>query len=886
MTSRDVRRIFLEFFAERGHQRVASSPLILPADPTLLFANAGMNQFKEVFRGRESRPYRRAASSQKCLRVSGKHNDLEEVGRTPRHHTFFEMLGNFSFGDYFKEQAIAWGWELVTEVYRLPADRLWVTVFAGDDTMPADEEAARIWEREIGLPAGRVVALGRKDNFWQMGETGPAGPCSEIHVDLAPGAGDGADPGSSPDRFLEIWNLVFMQYDLQADGGVQPLPAPSVDTGAGLERLTAVLTGAPSNYDTDLFQPIIQPLAAEAGIRYGESSDRDVSLRVIADHLRAITMLVTEGVIPGPEKRGAVLRRILRRALRHGRLVGLPVPFLHRHVAAVVDVLREPYPELREAQEVVARVTRREEERFDRTLSEGFELLEQRIGELLERGEESLPGEEAFLLESERGLPLDLVRDALEERRLRLDEPGYERARRQHVETSRVVRGGDEETFDADLLEEVRAEPTRFVGYESERVEGATVLAVFDAAGRKRLPALAAGEEGEVLLDVTPFYAESGGQIGDRGTIRSPEGGALVLDARAPLPGRVLHRVRVESGSLAEGAVVEAVVDDERRAATRRHHTATHLLHAGLRRILGPHVKQSGSLVTPERLRFDFSHFEPIPPEALAEIEDFVNELVLQDLPVETLQMEREEAIGSGAIAFFGDRYGEQVRVICIGGTSRELCGGTHVSRLGQIGPVLVTQERGVAAGVRRIEATAGLETLRRAREDREALQRVAERLAAGTGGEVLASLDRRLEQLRTLQKENERLRMELARGGPARQDAVETVDGVGVIARRAEGLAKNQRRDLADQLRQQHPDAVVVLGAAEGGKVALLVATGSQVGDRVDARALVRELAPLVGGGGGGRPDLAEAGGRKPEGLDAALAEAPAAVRRLLGGS
>ncbi len=884
MQSSEVRRSFLQFFAGRGHQVVPSSPLVLPADPTLLFANAGMNQFKEVFRGHEQRPYTRAASSQKCLRVSGKHNDLEEVGRTPRHHTFFEMLGNFSFGDYFKRDAIAWGWELVTDVWKLPPERLWVTVFEGDAQFPADEEAARFWDEIAGVPRARILALGRKDNFWQMGDTGPAGPCTEIHVDMNPGGPAGEHPGNAPARFLEIWNLVFMQFDLQADGGAKKLPAPSVDTGAGLERLTAVLSGAPSNYDTDLFLPILRPLADEAKHTYrpyGDGGDKDVSLRVIADHLRAIVMLVSEGIIPGPEKRGAVLRRILRRALRHGRLLDLPVPFLHRHLRSVVELLGPAFPELPGALPLVEKIVRREEERFEKTLADGFERLEERISELAANGETVFPGAEAFVLESERGLPLDLVRDALEERRMTLAEGGYEAARRQHVAASRATGGAAHAVAPAaGVLLDWKDRPSCFVGRDTLQVPAARITGILKDGAP--VPRLGPGDKGQVLLDETPFYAESGGQVGDRGTLRTGDGRALVTDVTAPLPGVVLHDVTVEQGALVKGEAVVAEVDARWRASAKRHHTATHLLHAALRRVLGPHVQQRGSLVTPERLRFDFAHYEGVDAEAMRDIEDLVNETIVQDVDVETREVPLEQALAEGALAFFGDRYGDRVRVVRVGDFSMELCGGTHVARTGEIGPALIWGERGVAAGVRRLEAVCGPVAVRWAREGIDALEQVAGKVGVAAPA-VLEGVDRRLEALRALQKENEQLKLKLARGEAGAAPATVDVDGVAVLARRADGLSKGQRRDLADSLRQQNPGAVVILAAEDEGKAAVLVAVGEKVRARVDARAAIQKLGPLVGGGGGGRPDLAEAGGKNPGGIDAALQAAPEIVRALL---
>ncbi len=881
MHSRDVRRTFLDFFARKGHQVVPSSPLVLPADPTLLFANAGMNQFKEVFRGHDHRPYLRAASSQKCLRVSGKHNDLEEVGRTPRHHTFFEMLGNFSFGDYFKREAILWAWELMTEHYHLPAERLHATVFRGDDDFPGDEEAARYWETEAGVPRGRITALGRKDNFWQMGDTGPAGPCSEIHIDLRPEDPVPATPETDPGRFMELWNLVFMQFDLQPGGKVGRLPAPSVDTGAGLERVTAVMQGVPSNFDTDLFQPIIRGVASEAGVHYGVDAGKDVSLRVIADHLRAIAFLVAEGVIPGPEKRGAVLRRIMRRAMRHGRLLGTPTPFLWRHLEPVAAILGDQYPEIREHMTTMQKVVRREEERFDRTLADGFALLDERIDGVLAGGGTIFPGDEAFQLESERGLPLDLVRDALEERGLTLDEAGHEEARRRHVETSRVLKAGDGERVELEILAPWRGKGSSFVGRETLRVEAAAVVALL-RDGRP-VARLSQGEAGDAILDETPFYAEAGGQASDRGTLAGGDGWAHVTSVHSPISGVTLHRIEVEQGVIEPGAIVVAEVDAARRRAIMRHHTATHLLHAALRHQLGTHVRQAGSLVEAERLRFDFAHYEPVDLEALVDIESEVNEAILADLPVETVEMPIDDALASGAMAFFGDRYGEKVRVVRVGEVSLELCGGTHVARTGEIGSTVLAAERGVAAGVRRIEALSGMAALARAREEFQRSRELAASLgvaAESVGDEV----EKRLETLRRLKRENEDLRLRLAHGGGGAAERVEEVSGIRVIARRADGLGKGQRRDLLDTLRQQNPSAVIVLVAEEEGKVALLVGTGREVGDRVDARAVIRTLAALVGGGGGGgRADLAEAGGRNAEALPEVMDNAAEAVRRAL---
>ncbi len=648
----------------------------------------------------------------------------------------------------------------------------------------------------------------------------------------------------------------------------------------GLERLVAVLDGVRSNYDTDLFQPIIQSLAQQAGLRYGEDAGRDVSLRVIADHLRAITMLVTEGVIPGPEKRGAVLRRILRRALRHGRLLELPVPFLHTHLGEVVEILGPTFPELGENLSIVERVVRREEERFDRTLADGFERLEQSIDALEGAGDKSFPGDEAFVLESERGLPMDLIRDALEERGLALDESSYEKAREKHVAASRVVKEAAGEQLGLEELEPFRGNGSHFVGYDATRVPAARVVGILGDDGT--LERLEAGASGRVILDETPFYAESGGQAGDRGLLVGADLRARVEDTKSPLGGVILHELRVEQGQLAVGDVVAAEVDQPSRDGSRRHHTATHLLHAALRRVLGSHVKQAGSLVAPDRLRFDFAHFDALSADEIAEIEEAVNASVLENVAVATEELPLEEALDRGAIAFFGDRYGERVRVVGVGETSMELCGGTHVERTGAIGPFRILSERGVAAGVRRIEALAGHPALAREREDRDLLARLEERLGAHRD-DVVEQLERRLEQLKALQKENEALSLKLARGESGGGGETVDVDGISVVARRAEGLNKSQRRDLADGLRQKHSSGVVVLGAADGEKAALLVAVGDEARARIDARDVIRRLAPIVGGGGGGRPDLAEAGGKNPAALDDALAAAAQAVRETL---
>jgi alanyl-tRNA synthetase len=888
MTSLAVRRAFLEFFAARGHRVVPSSPLVLPKDPTLLFANAGMNQFKDVFTGREKRDYVRAASSQKCLRVSGKHNDLEQVGRTPRHHTFFEMLGNFSFGDYFKKDAIAWAWELITKVYGVPEERLWVTVFAGTKDVPGDDEALGLWQDVAGVRPERILRLGEKDNFWRMGDTGPCGPCSEIHFDL------GADltsvegvsnPESDSRRFIEIWNLVFMQFDQRPDGSLDPLPAPSIDTGMGLERITSVLQGKRSNYDTDLFQPILQAAARAAGRTYGEKPEADTSMRVIADHVRALCFLVADGVVPANDKRGYVLRRVLRRAIRHGRKLGIEGPFLHEVAPAVSDVLGEVYPEIVGAMPAILEVARREEERFGETVAAGLTLLDEALGKI-PAGGRVLPGPELFRLYDTFGLPLDLAQDVAEERGVALDMAGFDAElgkQRQRAQAS--WKGAKKEEARGAWHELAGRYRTLFEGFRSDTLEGVKVAALLTEQGAIT-DELTEGQRGEVLLEATPFYGEAGGQIGDTGWIVSATSRVRVEDTHRPAHGLIASRIAVELGRLAVGDYVAAEIDAARRGAIRRNHTATHLLHAALREVVGTHVKQAGSLVAPDRLRFDFSHFTGVGERALADIESLVNRRILDDSEIATEEQPLEQALQSGAMALFGEKYGENVRVVTIGSFSKELCGGTHCTRTGEIGMFLLTHERGVASGTRRVEAVTGEGSLEKSRSDHQILRRMEDVLSVPRH-DVLAELAKRMEQLRALQRDLEEQRVRSVRDELARRAASpELVFGVKLLTARVDGLASQEARALADDLRKTLGSGIVVLGRAEEGKASLLVAVTDDVKGRVGAGDLVKELAALIGGGGGGRNDLAEAGGKDPSRLDEALAEARSAIARRIGGS
>ena len=857
-TGQEIRRTFLRFFQEEGHQIVPSSSLVPANDPTLLFTNAGMNQFKEAFLGLEKRPYRRACSSQKCLRVSGKHNDLEQVGRTPRHHTFFEMLGNFSFGDYFKEEAIALAWKLMTGVYGLDPSRLWITVFREDD------EAYRLWTSVTGVPAERVARLDEADNFWSMGDTGPCGPCSEIHIDRGASYGCGKAEcrvGCSCERFMELWNLVFMEFDRQKGGALQPLAARGVDTGMGLERIASVLQGVESNYDTDLLRDILEEGARLTGTRPGTSAAADVSLRVIADHVRAVTFLIADGVIPANDGRGYVLRRILRRAIRHGRMLGTSAPFLHRLTQSVVEQNVEAYPALTESREFVSQVCLREEERFASTLSVALGMFDELVSGLKEKGEKLVPGTEVFRLYDTFGLPLDLMVEEAESLGVSLDQAGFEKEMEQQRSRARKSwKGGS--ASKAGPGEFASAPPTRFLGYEHLSADDSRVLAV--RKDGKPFPVLLEAETGEVLLDASPFYAEAGGQVADLGWLIGPEGRGEVLDCRFAAPGVRLHTVRMQSGALKEGDRVSSQVDAARRSETARHHTATHLLHASLREVLGTHVKQAGSLVAPDHLRFDFSHFAAMGPSLVGQVEDLVNDVVRSDLEVEVEELPLDEALSRGAMALFGEKYGDRVRVVRIGEFSQELCGGTHSGSTGELGLFKVTQERSVSSGVRRVEALSGEATLRRVREDAGILAQLQQLFNVDRGA-IPEGVEKLIQQNRTLARELEKLRIRLAgAGGASGEVSIQEVGDVKVLPLYVEGVDKKALRELADRHRGQVGRGVVALGTnPEPDRGMLLVAVSRDLAGKLDARSIVGELAREFEGRGGGRPDLAEAGGR-----------------------
>ncbi len=864
LTTSAIRTLFLDYFRERGHTIVPSSSLIPVGDPTLLFTNAGMVQFKDVFLGRESRPYTRAASSQKCLRAGGKHNDLENVGYTARHHTFFEMLGNFSFGDYFKREAIEYAWEFLTQVLEVPKERLWVTVFEEDD------EAAAIWLEQIKVDPQRFSRIGAKDNFWAMGDTGPCGPCSEIFYDHGPGipGGPPGSPEADGDRYVEIWNLVFMQYDRAADGTLTPLPKPSVDTGMGLERIAAVMQGVHSNYDIDLFRHLIR---AAADLAHTDDL-KNSSLKVIADHIRAAAFLIADGVLPANEGRGYVLRRIIRRAVRHGYRLGIREPFFYQLVAPLGEVMGEAYPEIVVARPQIEQVLRREEERFAETLEQGIRLLEDSLRKLEGR---RIPGSLIFLLYDTYGFPVDLTRDFALEHGLELDLEGFEQAMAEQRERARAASG-----FAADYHKVVPIYGrTSFVGYDRLEIKAKIIALLKDS---EQIEALAAGESGAVVLDQTPFYAEGGGQVGDKGQIVTASGVFRVEDTRKH--GDIwLHLGKVVQGHIDRGAECTARVDEELRRATALNHSATHLLHAALRRLLGGHVQQKGSLVDAERLRFDFSHFEPLTRVQLEEIERMVNSEIRKNQPVIAEVMAMEDALAAGAVALFGEKYGERVRVLRIGDFSVELCGGTHVRRSGDIGLFKIIAETGIASGIRRIEAVTGEYALRWVQQADRCLSALAGLLRCQPK-ELEDKVSQLLERNRQLERELERLQAKLATkaGGDLASQAVD-VEGIKVLAACLDVGDPRALRTIVDQLKDKLGSAAIVLATVKDDKVTLVAGATKDLTDRIRAGELVNFVAGQVGGRGGGRADFAQAGGTQPEKLNQALASVADWVRERL---
>jgi alanyl-tRNA synthetase len=826
-----------------------------------------------VFLGEEARPYKRAVSVQKCLRAGGKHNDLENVGYTGRHHTFFEMLGNFSFGDYFKADAIAFGWEFLTKIVGLTKDSLWVTIFREDD------EADALWKK-IGVSPARIVRFDEKDNFWQMADTGPCGPCSEIHFDQGPSISGDDRPNGEGDRVIEVWNLVFMQFNRDASGRLHPLPRPSIDTGMGLERLAAVAQGAPSNYGSDLFTPLLAAIAARAGAQYGREGSADRSMRVIADHLRAVTFLMADGVLPSNEGRGYVLRRILRRAARHGRLLGIVEPFLYDLTGRVVEQMGDVYPEVRAAAGTIAEATKGEEERFIATLDQGLPILNGLIEKARAEGRALLTGDDVFKLYDTYGFPMDLIAEACREQGLAVDERGFEAAIEAQRNRARKIGGFEQETVRPSVAElSLRVGAVTFVGYDRLESEG-VLLAILK--GDRLVKEAVEGDEVEMVLDVTPFYPEGGGQVGDHGTCIGPEGVVDVTDTTKPTPTMILHKGVVRKGCIREGERFVATVNGVLRQDAARNHTATHLLHAALRHLLGPHVKQYGSLVGPNRLRFDFAHFRPLSSRDVDDIESLVNEEVRKNEPVRTQVMNFQEAVAKGALAFFGDKYGEQVRVVAVESFSQELCGGTHCRHTGEIGLFRVLSETGVAAGVRRIEAQTGGGAMAHMKKLEAEMRELSELLKVGPL-EVVAKTRKVMTQLKEKERELEELKLKLA-SGQTSASTVRTVAGVSVHVQRTDGLDMNGMRALADQLRDKLKSGVVALGAAtEEGKVSLLVVVTKDLTGPLKAGEIIKAMAAEVGGTGGGRPEMAQAGGKEPAKLDRALEKVFELVERAL---
>ncbi|MDY0039013.1 MAG: alanine--tRNA ligase [Desulforhabdus sp.] len=874
MKASEIRKGFLEFFHQRSHSIIKSSSVIPHDDPTLLFTNAGMVQFKRCFLGEDRRPYTRATTSQKCMRAGGKHNDLENVGRTARHHTFFEMLGNFSFGDYFKEDAIAFAWDFLTGEMGLPKDKLYATIHEGDTqlNLGPDEEAREYWAKY--LPLDRILTFPTKDNFWAMGDTGPCGPCSEILIDQGEGVGCGAKdckPGCDCDRYLELWNLVFMQFNRMPDGALEPLPKPSIDTGMGLERVAAVIQKVASNYDTDLFAPMMARIAELTGYNYGSDAEKDVSVKVIADHSRAAAFLIGDGALPSNEGRGYVLRRVIRRALRHGRFLGLDRPFLHDTAVSVMQSMQDAYPELMENRSYITRVILTEEERFNETLDYGLRLLQSEIRRLQEEEASIIPGELIFKLYDTYGFPIDIVTDMAKDLALQADEQGFERLMDKQREQSRKhwKGSGEREISEAYRQLSIQGVKVEFLGYESLEADS-SILALIKEG--ETMDEAVAGAVVEVISERTPFYGEAGGQVGDRGEIVGPEGRIAVSDTLR-LPGDlIVHVGKVVEGVVRTGDMVRLRVDSELRRDTELHHTATHILHAVLRRVLGDHVKQAGSLVAPDRLRFDFTHFTSISNGEIREIERLVNEEIRKNDHLQVQVMDLEEALKTGAMALFEEKYGARVRLVEIPGFSRELCGGTHTYRTGDIGLFVILQETGIAAGVRRIEALAGRRALEHLAGQQSILRQTAGLLKTGPG-EVAERVEKLLAYQRQLEKELEALKASLA--GKRSSDLLtqaEEVAGVKILVTRVEADSPKVLREMNDRFKERIQSGVVVLGAAHGDKVFLLVGVSPDLTKRIQAGNLIKEIAGIVGGSGGGRPDMAQAGGNRPEKLQDAL--------------
>ena len=868
-TGSEIRRAFLKFFEEHGHTLVPSSGLIPKDDPTLLFTNSGMVQFKNCFLGLEDRGYTRAASSQKSVRAGGKHNDLENVGFTARHHTFFEMLGNFSYGDYFKKESISWGWEFLTEKMGLPKEKLWITIYQEDD------EAFEIWNKIMGVPADRIVRMGMDSNFWMMGETGPCGPCSEILYDQGPGVGCGrpeCNVECDCDRHLELWNHVFTQFDRDKEGHFHPLPTPNIDTGMGLERLAAVIQGVSSNYDSDLFTPIIRFVSKISGKAYGTSEDSDVSMRVIADHSRAVTFLIGDGCLPSNEGRGYVLRRILRRAARHGKLLGLDKPFLNEVVSVVVETMKDAYPDLSDKESFIRKVVVNEEQRFIETLDSGLKILSEEVATLNKSGQPIVPGEVVFKLYDTFGFPVDLTADIIKKDRLTLDMEGFEKAMEAQREKARESWKGSGEQAIADSYKKlaVRGVSTEFIGFHGVTEATSCITAILKKD--ETVDALAEGENAEIFVEETPFYGEKGGQVGDTGVIEGEGFRFEVWDTQWPLDNLITHIGKLKKGAIKVGDRALMKVDRAIRRATEAHHSGTHVLNAALKKTLGDHIKQSGSLVNPERLRFDFTHFSKIDEAEMDKIETFANQIIRENAAVETRLLPKEEAMKTGAAAVFDEKYGDVVRLVKMGDFSMELCGGTHVERTGVIGALKVISESSVAAGVRRIEAVTGEEALKYFKKVEAELKKSAALLKANP-----LELSERIEKIQKHQKELEK-EIDSLNSRLATKDLsdlfkkVKEIKGIRVLATVVDAADVKTLRDFGDKLRDKIQSGIILIGSKAGDNAMLLCLVTKDLTDKYHAGNIIKEIAPIVGGSGGGRPDMAQAGGPKPEKLKQAL--------------
>ena len=860
MRAQEIRETFLDYFASKNHRVVKSASLKPKDDPTLLFTNAGMNQFKNTFLGLEKRGYSRAASVQKCMRVSGKHNDLEQVGKTNKHHTYFEMLGNFSFGDYFKKEAIEYAWELVTQGFQMDIERLYFSVYLEDD------EAFQIWHQHVGIPEKRIFRFGKKDNYWAMGQTGPCGPCSEIHYDLdeAMEAGEPfelIEKGS--DRFLELWNLVFMQSEQSETGELLALPSPSIDTGMGLERVATVLQGKVNNYDTDLFLPLIESVCDAARKEYLSDEKTDIAIRIIADHIRAVTFLVGDGIMPSNDGRGYVLRRLIRRAYRRGNFLDIRDPFLYKLVGGVVDIMKDAYPELLSSANYIAKVCLSEERRFAMTLSSGLRTFKQYIEEAQSRSQSVLSGKKLFKLYDTFGFPVDLSRELAEEQDMSVDEKGFHAELEKQRQRARRAWKGDAQQKEKKVYEKIKDLSSEYVGYEKDRTE-AKVVAILKKGDT--IEQLNEGEIGEVFLDITPFYAEAGGQVGDSGILKNPHFSGIVDTTYYPIPEIRAHKVKVISGQIRVHDRVEAMIDISLRMSLSKNHTATHLLHASLRQILGDHVKQAGSLVSPERLRFDFTHFASVKSSELRQIETLVNEKIRNDVPVRTKITTMEGGIEEGAIAIFEEKYGESVRMVTIGEFSKELCGGVHVQSTGEIGLFKIISETSIAAGMRRIEAITGEAALLHVQEEESLLKEILQ-LMNSPKKELVEQISKLKASVKELEKENKSVRQKMANIRYQKDtQKIQKIQDISVLTQEVEGLSINELRELADSLKQKVGSGIVVLGASEGKKAFIVISVTKDLTDRIKANDLINEVAPLVGGGGGGRPDFAQAGGTKPD--------------------